>query len=310
MRAVVSLIVAVVATVVGEPLLWGGGAAAMRIVQESAGLDAASVVPVMLAVAGIVLVAIAMLSAAWSSLGVIVVGAVHLIAGGAALVSAPAVYLAVLRPLHIASPDIASGVDAAAATGMLLLTGVVLFVGGIALAVRKARSGAAGRVTSLVLAPVLGIGLLPLLAIGGFRVVEAVLVRLSAAVELLGAGLVLGAAVLLVIVVATVRWSSLGALVIGAVVAAAGFVALFAPGLALRPLVFDPELVGGATYVALTGQLALLGMLVLTTAIAGLIRAARRRSAERVPEVEESIGYRQEEPTQELRDLFPPSNAV
>ena len=314
MRAVVSLIVAVVASVVGEALLWGGGAGAMRIMRESAGLDAAAVVPVVLAVVGILFVAVAMLTAAWSSLGVVVVGAIHLVVGGAALVLSPAVYIAVLRPLHAASPDVAGGVDVAAATGMLLLTGVVMFVGGIAVAARKARSSAAGRVTSLVLALVLGIGLLPLLAIGGFRIVEAVLVRLSAVVEFVGAGLVLGAAVLLVIVVATVRWSSLGAFVIGVAVAAAGVLALVAPGAALRPLAFDPEIAGGATYVALTGQLALLGMLLLTTAIAGLIRAGRRRADEQGTgpgsDVEESIGYQREQPTQDLGELFPPSNPV
>jgi hypothetical protein len=296
MRAVLSLIVAIVTTVAGEALLWGGGSATMRIVQESAVLDARSLVPAIIAVVGIVLVAIAMLTAAWSSLGVIVVGAIHLIVGTAAVLVSPAIYYAVLRPLHQTNADVAGGIDYAAATGMLLLTGVVMFVGGIALAARKPRSSAAGRITSLILGLVLGVGMLPVLAIGGFRVVQSVLIRLSAVVELFGALMVIGAAVLLLIVVITVRWSSLGAFVIGVLIAAAGFVAIFAPTLVFRGLAFDPQIRGGAVYVAGTGQLALLGMLLLATAIAGLVRAAQRRSLEPAPDVDEQIGYQQEQP--------------
>ena len=330
MRAILSLIVAVVATAVGEALLWGGGAATLRVVERGAASDARVLVPAILAVVGIVLLAIAMLTAAWSSLGVIVVGAIHLIVGTAAVLISPAVYFAVLRPLHEANADVAGGVDYAAATGMLLLTGVVMFVGGIALAARKARSGVAGRVTSLVLALVLGIGLLPVLAIGGFRVVQSVLVRLSAVVELFGALLLIGAAILLVVVVVTVRWSSLGAFVIGALLAATGFVALFVPGLVVRPLIFDRQLDGGAVYVAGTGQLALLGTLLLAAAIAGLVRAAQRRAAEPVPDVEERIGYATEptpswdrpqpapppppatgpQPVSALDELFPPRTSA
>lgn len=296
MRAVLSLVVAVVTTVVGEALLWGGGAVTLRSAQEVGGVGPRAIPPGVVALIGIVLVSIAMLTAAWSSLGVIVVGIVHLVVGGAALVLSPAVYLAVLRPLEDADRDVAGGVDYAAATGMLLLTGVVLVVGGIALAARRARSSPAGRATSLVLALVLGIGLLPLVLIGGSRVVQAVLLRLSPVVELLGAGLVLSAAVLLVIVVATVRWSSLGAFVIGVILAAAGFVSLFAPAAVARPLALAPDLEHGASYIAMTGELALLGMLLVVTAIAGLVRAARRRAQESVPEVEERIGYQPEQP--------------
>jgi hypothetical protein len=323
MRAILSLIVAIVTTIVGEALLWGGGAATLRVVQESSAVDARTLVPAILAVVGIVLVAIAMLTAAWSSLGVIVVGAIHLVVGAAAILVSPAIYLAVLRPLHSTNADVAGGIDYAAATGMLLLTGVVMFVGGIALAARKARSGVAGRVTSLILALVLGIGLLPLVAIGGFRIVQSVLLRLSPVVELLGAVMVLGAAVLLVIVVATVRWSSLGALVIGVIVAAGGFTALFAPALVLRSVAVDPQLDGGAVYVAGTGQLALLGMLLLVTAIAGLVRAAGRRALEPAPDDDERIGYQQEQPgrlpwdpqpstqpVSALDEVFPPTTSV
>ena len=329
MRAILSLIVAIVTTVVGEALLWGGGSATLRIVRQSGAVDAPTLIPAVLAVVGIVLVAIAMLTAAWSSLGVIVVGAIHLIVGGAAVVVSPAIYYAVLRPLHQTNADVAGGVDYAAATGALLLTGVVMFVGGIALAARKTRSGAAGRITSLLLALVLGVGMLPVLAIGGFRVVQSVLLRLSAVVELVGALMLMGAAVLLVVVVITVRWSSLGAFVIGVLIAAAGFTGLFAPMLVLRGLAFDPQLRGGAIYVAGTGQLALLGTLLVVAAIAGLVRAAQRRALEPAPEVDERIGYQQEanapwgqpqsqpapatQPaprTSALDEIFPPSGSV
>ncbi len=310
MRAILSLIVAVVATVVGEALLWGGGAATLRIVQERAAVDDRSLLPAVIASIGIVLVAIAMLTTAWSSLGVVVVGAVHLVVGGTALVVSPAIYYAVLRPLSQTNRDVAGGVDYAAATGMLLLTGVVMFVGGIALAARKARSGAAGRITSLILALVLGIGLLPLVAIGGFRVLRAVELRLSVAVELFGALLVLGAAVLLVIVVATLRWSSLGAFVIGVILAAGGFAALFVPGLLAHRPAIDRDFDGGALSVAGTGQLALLGTLLLVAAIAGLVRAAGRRRQEPALEVDEQIGYRAETvapTTSALDEVFPRS---
>src|SRR5689334_12986865 len=254
MRAVLSLIVAIVTTVVGEALLWGGGTALTRGALEAARFDGRTALPAVIALVGILLVAVAMLTAGWSSLGVIVVGAIHLIAGAAALLVSPAIYYAVLRPLHQADQGVATGVDYAAATGMLLMTGVVLFVGGIAVAARRARSGAAGRVVSLILAFVLGVGLLPVLAIGGSRVVQAVLLRLSAVVELFGALLVLAAAVLLVVVVATVRWSSLGALVLGALLALAGFAALFVPRAVAPVSALDPQLGRGAGYLVGTGQ--------------------------------------------------------
>ncbi|MGN6325024.1 hypothetical protein [Pseudolysinimonas sp.] len=310
MRAVLSLIVAIVTTVVGESLLWGAGTALTRGALEAGGLDQRAALSASIAVVGIVLVALAMLTAGWSSLGVIVVGAIHLVAGAAALLVSPAIYYAVLRPLHQANQSVATGVDYAAATGMLLLTGVVMFVGGIALAARKARSGVAGRVVSVILAFVLGVGLLPVLAIGGSRVVQAVLLRLSAVVELFGALLVLAAAVLLVIVVATVRWSSLGALVLGIVLAAAGFGALFVPP-ALAPVsALDAQVGRGAGYLVGTGQLALLGMLLLATAIAGLVRGAQRRRLEPEPEVEESIGYQRETPLRTMDEIFPRTTSV
>jgi hypothetical protein len=313
MRALLSLIIAVVASALGHGLLWAGGTGVVQSIQQYDGPPGA-VAPLapILAVLGALVIGAAMLTAAWSSLGVIVLGLVHIVAGTGMLLLPPTAVLAALHPVEDVNRDIAFGAEYAWATGMFVLTGVVYFVAGVAVAARRGRTSGGARAVSAVLAIVLGLGAVPVVALAADRLVQAVLVRFSAALDLLGLGLLLGAAIVLVIVTATARWSSLGVIVLGVLLAAGGAAAVVASEQTDRVLFATggAPLANGGSYVGSSGGILMLGMLLIAAGIAGAVRAARRRRLEAVPEDEERIGYQAEEPTDELAAIFPPADRV
>jgi hypothetical protein len=315
MRAVLSLIVALVASVAGHLLLWGGGSANLQSVEQTGGAGAGDLTPQILAIVGVLLVAVALLTAAWSSVGVIVVGIVHVVAGFVAVVVPPIVVMGPIRWIDGVNGPVGDGVSYSWPTGVQLLTGAIFLVVGISTAARLPRSSAAARAVTLVLAVVLGLGVVPLMVLGGYRMVQA-MIRVAPVVELLGLLLVLGAAVVVAIIAATVRWSSLGVLVIGIVFAAAGAYALVATEQVVHLVDANPPFAVGTSYLGATGNLLLLGLLLLVAGIAGIARATRRRRAlrEAEPEAEESIGYQPERPgdqddrpTDDLGRAFPPT---
>jgi hypothetical protein len=318
MRALLSLVIAVVASALGHGLLWAGGIPIVESVQQYDGpLGAAGLLAPILATLGAVVIGAAMLTAAWSSLGVVVLGIVHLVAGTGMLLLPPAAVLAMLRPVRDANHDLGYGAEYSWATGVFLLTGVVYFVAGIAVAARRGRSSGAARAVAAVLAIVLGLGALPLVVLAGDRLVT-VLARLGAAFDILGIGLLLGAAVVLAIVVATVRWSTLGVVVLGILLAAGGAVAVFAAEPTFRVLFAagGAPLADGGTDVGSSGGILVFGMLLIAAGIAGALRAARRRRLEERDDADERIGYQaeqldpSEQPTDDLSAIFPPANRV
>jgi hypothetical protein len=313
MRALLSLVIAVVASALGHGLLWAGGTGIIESIQQYDG-PAGAVPPLapILAVLGALVIGAAMLTAAWSSLGVIVLGLVHIVAGTGMLLLPPMAVLSALHPVEDVDRDIAYGAEYSWATGLFVLTGVVYFVAGVAVAARRGRTSGGARAVSTVLAIVLGLGAVPVMAIAGDRLVQAVLVRFSAVVDLLGIGLLLGAAIVLAIVTATARWSSLGVIVLGVLLAAGGAAAVVASEQTDRVLFATggAPLANGGSYVASSGGVLMLGMLLIAAGVAGLIRAARRRRLEAAPEDEELIGYQPEQPTDQLTALFPPADRV
>jgi hypothetical protein len=146
---------------------------------------------------------------------------------------------------------------------------------------------------------VLGAGAVLLVALGAARLIRSVQQR-SGGGELLGVLLVLGAAVLVVIVVAGVRFSSLGAIVVGILLGGLGVLLVWTPPLVLEPIAPNRALADGLRAVGDAGGCLVLGVLLLVAGIAGVARARRRRAAEPVEEVEERIGYQPEDPAAAL----------
>jgi hypothetical protein len=294
MRAVVSLIVAVVGAVVGDILVWGGGTALSRSLASLRPDPAQQILPSVFTVLGLLFLAAAMLSAAWSSLGVVVVGIFQIVVGLAIVVLPVAIWVRPLTSVESISRPVGEGLESSWASGVGLLTGVVFFVGGIALATRRARPGAAGRAVTTIIAVLLGAGIVLLLAYGGGRLLFAIQ-QFRGGIEVLGVVFVLLAAVAMAVVIAGVRWSSLGPIVLGVLLVALGAASLWSTAVQ-RLVIADRALVSGIGYVGGTGGYLVLGVLVLVAGIAGLIRGARRRAAESAIEPDERIGYRQEQP--------------
>lgn len=304
MRAFLSLVIAIVLSTTGHLLVWGGGSTLARLQQQGALHEGQALVPSILVALGVVCLAGAMLTAAWSSVGVILVGLVQALIGIGIVVLPVAIYAGAVTSVERVSRPVGDGLLSWWASGLGLVTGLVFFVGGIAAAARRPRATAAGRVTTTILSIALGVGVLLLLAYGGASLIRSI-VQSRGAVEVLGVLLVLAAAVLIVIVVAGVRFSSLGAIVAGVLIAGLGGLLLWAPDLVLRPILATGRFAVGLGFLGDAGGLLVLGVLLFAAGIAGLIRARRTRAATAAElEIEEHIGYQVEEPAEHF-PLFP-----
>jgi hypothetical protein len=301
MRAFLSLVVAVVLSIAGHLLAWGAGWALHRLAAEAREQTAAAVLPSVLLGLGVLCLAGAMLTVAWSSVGVVLIGLVQTLTGLGIVVLPAAIWAGTLTSAERFSRPVGDGLLAWWASGLGLLVGLAFLVAGMAVAARRSRSTATGRVVTTVLSLVLGAGVVLLVALGAARLVRSIDQR-SVGVELLGVLLVLGAAVLVVIVVACVRFSSLGAVVLGILIGGFGGLLVWAPLLVLRPLDGNRALTDGLRYAGDGGGYLVLGVLVLVAGIAGVVRARRTRVAQPADEVEEHIGYQREDA---VGDLFP-----
>lgn len=137
-RTVLSLIVAVGATIVGLPVLWFGGALAIQSLDVTGEtVSAAAIGPALLALLGAAVLAVAGSSIRWSSLGALVVGGLHLVVSATALAFAPYdesalpfVWQLVFDLDHTA-PALSSGLAITLAYGVTALLGAALLVGGL-----------------------------------------------------------------------------------------------------------------------------------------------------------------------------------
>jgi len=155
-RNVLSLLVALGATVVGLPILWFGGALAVRSLDVTGdGASAAAVGSALLALLGAAVLAVAGYSIRWSSLGALVTGGLHLAFSGVALAFAPydegalPFLWQLVFDLDRASNELSSGIAMMLAFGVSALLGVALLVGGLA-ALRLRASTTGWRWLSLV----------------------------------------------------------------------------------------------------------------------------------------------------------------
>jgi len=284
MRRLISIVIAVPASLFGHLLLWTGGVSllrASRMFGPSAPLD---LLAFLVATLGLALIAASTLTVALSSAGVILLGAIQIVLGALAVVlpfqplqgvTSPVLEIALrLRELH---GELGDGLLFSWSSGAGMLAGVVLLVLGLAVRGRRGReAGGAARGLSVLVAIPAGLAGTALGLAGGSAVYRGQLVVMQGVVELPGLLLLLAGAALLALAVATAHWSSVGLLFTGIVVSVLGLVALVTTVLS-RVLLGWQELASGVDLVGGTGNLALLGVLLLAGGVGAVWRA--RRSA-------------------------------
>ena len=284
---ILSLVVAVVASVLGYLALWSGGttlALAASSYNSGGRLDPGALALVAL---GVLLIAVAGMTVVFSSLGVIVVGAVHVLVGFVSILSPfealrgplPLPYQLINQVFDANSP-VNFGFYASVPTGAGIAVGTVLLVAGIAARGRTARVSQFGRILSPILSVILG-GVGVLIIVGQGAVVYASqLQRGSWRVDFGVVGAIVLATVLLAVAAFTLRWSSVGVFALGAIVAVFGLATLFQPNAvraALTPV--SQDLATGFGMWSGSGNFALLGIVLLAVGFAVRVRARRRLSA-------------------------------
>jgi len=282
-----SLVVAVVASVLGYLALWSGGttlALAASSYNSGGRLDPGALALVAL---GVLLIAVAGMTVVFSSLGVIVVGAIHVLVGFVSILSPfealrgplPLPYQLINQVFDPNSP-VNFGFYASVPTGAGIAVGTVLLVAGIAARGRTARVSQFGRILSPILSVILG-GVGVLIIVGQGAVVYASqLQRGSWGVDFGVVGAIVLATVLLAVAAFTLRWSSVGVFALGAIVAVFGLATLFQPNAvraALTPV--SQDLATGFGMWSGSGNFALLGIVLLAVGFAVRVRARRRLSA-------------------------------
>jgi hypothetical protein len=276
-RTVLSLIVAVGATIVGLPILWFGGALAVQSLEVSGdSVSAAAIGPALLALLGAAVLAVAGFSIRWSPVGALVVGGLHLVASATALAfppyddTAPPFLWQLVFGLDRVAPLLSSGLAVMLAYGVSALIGMALLVGGLT-SLRPARPTTLWRVLA-VAGGIVAIVTTVWALTSGLRVYIGFLVAASpnpAAISPLVVQLAL-AVLVFGIALVPLRGSTTGAWIAGVVITGAGL-------LLIAPL---PEILAAlpadvAFLVATIGPAGLLGAVGLT--MLGIAAGSRRR---------------------------------
>jgi hypothetical protein len=301
MRRFVSLIVALVAWAGGHALLFWSGVALQRALESTGSVGVVSAAP--LAVLGAALIGVAVLTAAWSSLGAVLIGVVETLAGLATAIVPPGGLDSRTPVGDVISAlagqgDLGAGMSVWLVSGACAVEGVALLVLGIAVARRRGsfpvEHPAIARTVALVATVV---GLLPgaLLALHGGALQQTAMYAMLRGPSVLGLVLLGIGLVVLVLLALGVRWSGLGAIVAGALLFLATGAANVIPALlpasaryssgyldwrdAASGLPRDLQ-VSLAENVAL-GSLTVLGALFLFAGIASVIAGRRARQLHR-----------------------------
>lgn len=285
-RRILSLVVALVASVLGYLALWSGGTTLAFVASSfrSGGrIDPGALALVLL---GLLLLAVAAMTVALSSLGVIVVGAIHVLVGFVSILSPfealrsplPLPYQLINQLFDPNSP-VNFGFYASVPTGVGIAVGTVLLVAGLAARGRSGVPSLFGRILSPILSVILGgVGLLIVVGQGAV-VYLSQLQRGLWQVDLGVVGAMVLGTLLLAIAAFTVRWSSIGVFALGAIVAVFGLATLFQPNAvraALNPV--SQDLASAFGMWSGSGNFALLGIVLLAVGVAVRVRARRRLS--------------------------------
>ncbi|SMQ68423.1 hypothetical protein [Agreia sp. VKM Ac-1783] len=136
-RTLISIIVAVIATVGGLALVIVGSTALLRAVGSYGGNGSIDIGSLLILLAGAVVLGVVALTSAWSSVGAMIVGAVLLVAGVAGFL--PAISRGVFQAVAPLSSDGAAGASNVFAIGVVAVLGVAL-VGAAASCARARRA--------------------------------------------------------------------------------------------------------------------------------------------------------------------------
>ena len=279
-RRLLSVLIAVVATVLGYLAAWTGGVAtAMSANAFRGGFDPSGLPLVLL---GLVLLAVAGLTIVMSSAGVIVVGAAHVLFGLLAFALpvtgitggfSPAYGL--IRLLFSVSPSFADGLYFSVPTGFGMLVGVALLVSGLMARSRQAPTNSIARVTTGLVALVLGVPGVLLVLTGGGSSYRRTAAMLQPATPL-DVVLIASGVILVAVVVASVRWSSTGVILLGAIVSVLGVVFLVASAQIFGTIVgISQEFAAGVQSAGATGNVLILGVVLLAVGFGVRVRARR-----------------------------------
>ncbi|WP_309615676.1 hypothetical protein [Salinibacterium sp.] len=277
-RIMLSVVIAFAATALGYVALWNGGAVLLRDASNGGGADL-SLVALLMAGGGLVLLATAMLSLALSPVGVITVGAIHLTVGLLSVLIPSSPFIPLFAQGFGADSAIGYGLLFSVSTGIGLLAGIIFLVTGLAALTRRAQKpGALARAASVIVAIVAGAMGILLAFIGGGSVHTTLILEARPGLEVTGVVLVLVGTILVGLAALTLRWSSLGAAVLGVLVTAMGIVGIAQPSqLASITQGVSRELTVAIQFACPNGNLALIGMLLLAAALGTLLRSRRWR---------------------------------
>lgn len=283
MRPLISVVIAVAASLVGHVVLWISGATSFISNQRFLQPDVGAIVGITV---GVVIIGIAMLTVAISSAGVLLIGAVQVVSGllGVLLTPslgggiAPMVQLsAVLRSIH---PELSYGFDYSVLTGICLITGVIFVVAGLVGRMPlRAVPGAGLPIVAAVIAVVTGLIGVSLAIGAGFLTFRRGFVYLDGPDPISVVVLVLGA-LLVGVAVASARWSPVGVVVLGVIVVVLGIaetLTRFAISLPLSPVGQQ-----GFDAAAVLGNVQLIGVLLIAAGVALWWRARRAPAASTV----------------------------
>ena len=155
LRIALSVVIALVASVLGYAALWQGGFVLMREAVQFDRTTDPTALPFV--VGGLVLLVVAMLSVAMSSVGVITVGVIHLLSGLVAVLDPSLTFIRLIAQSFGEGSTIGDGVLYSVSTGIGMLAGVVFLVTGLAALTRRShRPGVVARVASVIVAIVAG----------------------------------------------------------------------------------------------------------------------------------------------------------
>ncbi len=279
-RRILAIVIAFVASIAGHLLVFTGG---IELFLRAAQFGEPHQNPllVLAIVAGLLLIAVAALTVAVSSAGVIVLGALHILFGLLTVLlplslefRPPAYQLTVL--LRDLNPAWGDGMLMAFTLGTGFLTGVILLVGGLAARGRTMHGNLLAIIVSIAVGLVGLVGVLTAV-VGGSLIYRSMLQRLSGEIDVIGVALLLGGSVLVAAAVITVRWSSAGVVVLGAVVILIGVVSSLLPPTALWSI--SRDLGEALSRVAPSGLLALVGVVLVAVGVGASVRARRAARA-------------------------------
>lgn len=299
MRRLVCLLVALLAGVGGHAIMYSAAVRSMQRFDPDAAIRILPSGAVVLL--GAAIAAAAVLTAAWSALGAVLLGVVQILVSLAAVLGSAAGPEGLLfvrrtaRTIDGAVDPLGQSLLFSATSGLLLVEGVLTFV--IALTLRARRNGwverpVPARITSAIVSVLFFPPMLLLLLWAGFQQYRVhVLLRTDRLDPPALIGLVvlfLGPFVLAVLALGT-RWSGLGAVLAGVAITVGGLVVV-APGLVdLVPLRLPTALNLVAGQQIASGGIAAIGLLLVFGGIgskmAGLI-GDRRESMARADAVE------------------------